>query len=514
MRSPKTLTVEVANQFLEAPEDVSLQEYEVIEDAAAEALAKYNSSLYLDGLTSLSCSAANALVHHKGGYLSLNGITSLSEMSVGALGALLKYDGVIMLGGVQYLSEEAVGILAMHKGPLHLEGLTLFPDRPVDLTTLREPPPASMPKDRQESQDKHYGLGNGHETVDEFVLPPLDLLEQPTEPTAQSIVDDLKASAKVLQETVREFGIEVESGDITKGPTVTLFELHPLPGVRQENIAALSNNIAMAMRADKIRILTPVPGKGTVGVEVPNRLCTMVYLRDMLASDEWRNHVGKFPIMLGRDVRGQPIIDDLATMPHLLIASESGPSKSVCVNAILASLLYRYTPTDLRLILIDPQMMEMQHYKNLPHLLAPVVTDLKKTPLVLGWVIREMERRFQVFAKTGVRNITGFNSETQESDKLPFIVVIVDELADLMITIGKDVEMAIQRLTQLGRSVGIHLVVATQRPNVNVVTGVIKANIPARIAFHVASMQDSRVILDSPTVRLTGAAEYSAEIGN
>ena len=168
MRSPITLTVEVANQFLQAPENVSLQEYEVIEDAAAEALTKYNSSLYLDGLTSLSCSAANALVQHKGGYLSLNGITSLSEMSVGALGALLKYDGVIMLGGVQYLSEEAVGILAMHKGPLHLEGLTLFPDRPVDLTTLREPPPASMPKDGQGSQDKHYGLGNEHETVDEF----------------------------------------------------------------------------------------------------------------------------------------------------------------------------------------------------------------------------------------------------------------------------------------------------------------------------------------------------------
>ena len=309
-----------------------------------------------------------------------------------------------------------------------------------------------------------------HPLAEEYALPPLDFLEQPPEPAARNIVDDLKASAKILQDTIREFGIEVESGDVTKGPTVTLFELHPAPGVIIERIAALSNNIAMAMRAEKIRILAPVPGKGTVGVEVPNISRTTVYLRDMLESDEWRNHKGGIPIMLGRDVRGHPIIGDLAQMPHLLIAGASGSGTTVCVNAILASLLYRHTPKDLRLILIDPKMVEMQHYKNLPHLLAPVITDSKKVPLALGWVISEMEKRFQIFAKVDVRNITAFNSATQKSDKLPFIVVIVDELADLMVTVGKDFEMAISRLTALGRAAGIHLVVATQRPSVNVVT--------------------------------------------
>ena len=304
----------------------------------------------------------------------------------------------------------------------------------------------------------------------EYALPPLDLLEQPPESAARNIVDDLKASAKILKDTVSEFGIEVESGDVTKGPTITLFELHPAPGVLIDKIAALSNNIAMAMRAEKVRILAPVPGKGTVGVEVPNLSRTTVYLRDMLESDEWRNHKGGIPLILGRNVSGQPIIGDLAQMPHLLIAGASGSGKTVCVNAILASLLYRQTPADLRLILIDPKMVEMQHYKNLPHLLAPVITDSKKVPLALGWVISEMEKRFQLFAKVDVRNITAFNSATQKSDKLPFIVVIVDELADLMVTVGKDFEMAISRLTALGRAAGIHLVVATQRPSVNVVT--------------------------------------------
>ena len=353
-----------------------------------------------------------------------------------------------------------------------------------------------------------------HPLATGYTLPPLDFLEQPPEPVARNIVDDLKATAKILQDTIREFGIDVESGDVTKGSTVTLFELHPAPGVIIQRIAALSNNIAMAMRAEKVRILTPVPGKGTVGVEVPNISRTTVYLRDMLESNEWRNHKGGIPIMLGRDVSGHPIIGDLAQMPHLLIAGASGSGKTVCVNAILASLLYRQTPADLRLILIDPKMIEMQHYKNLPHLLVPVVTESKKVPLVLGWVIRELERRFQLFARAGARNITGFNSETQKSDKLPFIVVIVDELADLMITIGKDVEMAIQRLTQLGRAAGIHLVVATQRPSVHVVTGVIKANIPARIAFQVASMQESRVILDSPGAeKLLGKGDMLYEPG-
>ena len=404
-------------------------------------------------------------------------------------------------------------------------------------------PPIPKPKRERPPEIEKSVLGGATAGEGEqFVLPPFSLLEKPPEPAARNIVDDLKASAKVLKDTVREFDIEVESGDVTKGPTVTLFELHPAPGVRVEKIAALSNNIAMAMRAEKVRILAPVPGKGTVGVEVPNLSRTTVYLRDMLESPEWKSHKGGIPVAVGRDVNGHSIIGDLAQMPHLLIAGATGSGKTVCVNAILASLLYRYTAEDLRLVLIDPKMVEMQHYNTLPHLVVPVVTEAKKVPLALGWVIREMEKRFQIFAKVGARNITGFNARDRKPvappaadkleqeelpievprdfdiiipDKLPFIVVVVDELADLMITIGKDVEMAIQRLTQLGRAAGIHLIVATQRPSVNVVTGVIKANIPARIAFQVASMQDSRVILDSPGAeKLLGKGDMLYEPGS
>ena len=405
-------------------------------------------------------------------------------------------------------------------------------------------PPVPKPKRERPPEIEKSVLGGATAgDGEQFVLPPFSLLEKPPEPAARNIVDDLKASAKILKDTVREFDIEVESGDVTKGPTVTLFELHPAPGVRVEKIAALSNNIAMAMRAEKVRILAPVPGKGTVGVEVPNLSRTTVYLRDMLESPEWKSHKGGIPVAIGRDVNGHSIIGDLAQMPHLLIAGATGSGKTVCVNAILASLLYRYTAEDLRLVLIDPKMVEMQHYNTLPHLVVPVVTEAKKVPLALGWVIREMEKRFQIFAKVGARNITGFNARDKKPtppppsadkaeqeelpievprdfdiiipDKLPFIVVVVDELADLMITIGKDVEMAIQRLTQLGRAAGIHLIVATQRPSVNVVTGVIKANIPARIAFQVASMQDSRVILDSPGAeKLLGKGDMLYEPGS
>jgi DNA segregation ATPase FtsK/SpoIIIE, S-DNA-T family len=410
--------------------------------------------------------------------------------------------------------------------------------------------PVLKPKREKKSEPAEPGLiaGASADIGEQFVLPSMDLLEQPPAFEQRSIVDDLKGRAQILRDTVREFGIEVESGDVTKGPTVTLFELHPAPGVRVEKITALSSNIAMAMRAEKVRILAPVPGKGTVGVEVPNHDRTTVYLRDMLESEEWQKTNKAIPVALGRDVKGHAIFGDIANMPHMLVAGATGSGKTVCINAILASLLYRFTAEDLRLVLVDPKMVEMQHYNALPHLIVPVVTEAKKVPLALGWVIREMEKRFQIFAKVGVRNISGFNSRQKQTpkpaaqaeaekndkpqqeelkievprdseliipEKLPFIVVVVDELADLMATVGKDVEMAIARLTALGRAAGIHLIVATQRPSVNVVTGVIKANIPSRIAFQVASMQDSRVILDSPGAeKLLGKGDMLYEPGS
>ena len=369
---------------------------------------------------------------------------------------------------------------------------------------------------------------------EEYVLPTIDLLSKPPALAQRSVMEDLKTSAKVLKDTLGDFGIEVESGDVTKGPRVTLFEVYPAPGVKVEKISSLSNNIALAMRAEKVRILTPVPGKGTVGVEVPNSTTTAVYLRDILESDEWINTKAKIPLALGRDVKGNPIIADLADMPHMLIAGATGSGKTVCMNSILAALLYRFTAEDLRLVLIDPKMVEMQQYNTLPHLVVPVVTEAKKVPLALGWVIREMEKRYQIFAKVGVRNIASFNARPKQKElplinapvadvtagestapapepkievprdfeliipeKLPFIVVVVDELADLMHTVPVEVESAIARLTALARAAGIHLIIATQRPSTDVVTGVIKSNIPARVAFQVSSMQDSRVILDA-----------------
>ena len=371
---------------------------------------------------------------------------------------------------------------------------------------------------------------------EQYVLPTLDLLEQPPAMAQRNVIEDLKANAEILRATLEDFGISVELGNVTKGPTITRYEVYPAPGVKVEKISSLSNNIALAMKAVNVRILTPVPGKGTVGIEVPNTTTTTVYLRDILESQEWRTTKARIPIALGRDVAGNPIISDLSDMPHLLVAGTTGSGKTVCVNVILASLLYRFTPVDLRLVLIDPKVVEMQHYNVLPHLIVPVVTEAKKVPLALRWVINEMEKRFQILAKAGVRNIASFNArpkqppkpkpeqkpaepETSENsevveqgvlkievprddelvipDKLPYIVIVIDELADLMLVAPVDVESAIARLAQLARAVGIHMVLATQRPSVDVVTGVIKANFPTRIAFQVASKQDSRVILDA-----------------
>jgi S-DNA-T family DNA segregation ATPase FtsK/SpoIIIE len=344
-----------------------------------------------------------------------------------------------------------------------------------------------------------------------------------------------------MQQTLAQFDIEVSLGDITKGPTITRYELHPAPGVKLEKIVALNNNIAAALKAERINILAPVPGKSSVGVEVPNAVKTKVIMRDLLESEEWRNSKARIPLALGKDVYGHPIVADLAEMPHLLIAGSTGSGKSVCINAIISSLLYRFSPDQVRFVMIDPKVVELQHYNTLPHLVVPVVTDPKKVILALRWVVNEMEKRYQIFARVGVRNIGSFNSRPKNKplpksepelpltvkkekvepgaegfavevdeeivvpreedivipEKLSYIVVIIDELADLMLVAPADVEMAIARITQMARAAGIHCIVATQRPSVDVITGVIKANIPARIAFQVAAKVDSRTILDA-----------------
>jgi DNA segregation ATPase FtsK/SpoIIIE, S-DNA-T family len=376
---------------------------------------------------------------------------------------------------------------------------------------------------------------------EDYVLPGIDLLEEHSlEARTAADPSELQEVQQVLIDTLAQFGIAVGPGDITKGPTITRYEVYPAKGVRVDKIVSLERDLARATRAERINILAPIPGKDTVGIELANSRKVTVKLRELFQSTDWESakEHAKIPLALGKDVYGKTIIADLAQMPHLLVAGTTGSGKSVCINALIASMLFRFTPEEMRFVIIDPKMVEMQSYQSLPHLAFPIVTDPKKVLLALRWVIDEMERRYKIFARVGVRNVVGFNArpkkktqkeldadvvesgvspdrarksaeasdaaaikvpregEEEVPDKIPYVVVIIDELADLMQTAPADVENAIARITQMARAAGMHVIVATQTPRADVITGVIKANIPSRIAFQVASKIDSRVILD------------------
>ena len=370
----------------------------------------------------------------------------------------------------------------------------------------------------------------------DYVFPPVPLLAEASD-SSGSAPEDHAGTMNALVRTLKEFSVEVIPGEIHTGPVITRYEVTPAPGVRVEKIVNLDKNIALGLKALSVRILAPVPGKGTVGIEVPNKISQPVCMRDIIESKAWAEANAEIPIVLGKDVTGKPMVMDLTKMPHVLIAGSTGSGKTVCINAIIASLLYHSGPEDLRFIMVDPKVVEMQMYNALPHMLIPVVTDAKKVPGALKWLIAEMEHRYQIFAKSNVRNIAGFNAKiaknkeeqakAEEMDanmsaeeraalnevsqmevprdddafeiprkKLPYIVCVIDELADLMMVAPADIETCIARLAQLARAAGIHLILATQRPSVNVITGVIKANLPSRISFKVASKVDSRTILD------------------
>ena len=367
----------------------------------------------------------------------------------------------------------------------------------------------------------------------DYHFPTLELLMEPPEEISNGDEDHME-KARRLKETLSEFKIEVELGEVHTGPVITRYDIHPAAGVRVEKIANLDKNLAMALRSESVRILAPVPGKGCVGVEVPNAQPAPVCLKEILQSRAWADANAEIPIVLGKEASGKPLVADLTKMPHLLVAGSTGSGKTVCINAIIASLCYHSSPEDVRFIMVDPKIVEMKVYNDLPHMLIPVVTEPKKVPGALKWLLVEMERRYQIFSKIGVRNIAGFNAKilkdkeekakaqlmdaemTAEEraalssiqvprdddaleipeNKLPYIVCIIDELADLMMVAQADVETGIARLAQLARAAGIHLIIATQRPSVNVITGVIKANLPSRISFRVASYRDSQTILD------------------
>ncbi|MGB3813003.1 MAG: DNA translocase FtsK, partial [Shinella sp.] len=398
------------------------------------------------------------------------------------------------------------------------------PRQPPQTASARVVPPAARPKPGQrierEAQTSLVG-------PDGFQLPPIHLLAEPRGPVRDATLsaDALEQNARMLEGVLEDFGVKGEIIHVRPGPVVTLYELEPAPGIKSSRVIGLADDIARSMSAIAARVAV-VPGRNAIGIELPNQSRETVYLRELIASRDFETSKARLAMALGKTIGGEPVISDIAKMPHLLVAGTTGSGKSVAINTMILSLLYRLKPEQCRLIMIDPKMLELSVYDGIPHLLSPVVTDPKKAVVALKWTVREMEERYKKMSKIGVRNIDGFNSrveqalakgeniartvqtgfdrqtgeaiyETEEFDlqPMPYIVVIIDEMADLMMVAGKDIEGAVQRLAQMARAAGIHVIMATQRPSVDVITGTIKANFPTRISFQVTSKIDSRTIL-------------------
>ncbi len=378
-------------------------------------------------------------------------------------------------------------------------------------------PKIKTPKKKKEAADPRQELFDSvNEStpagVDDYVLPRLGLLQQSDDISYDDQEEDAYRTSQLLEDTFREFGFDIKVSHIELGPVITQYELELAAGLRLSKITGLADDLAIALRVPSVRIVAPIPGKNTVGIEVPNETRQVVRLRDVIEESDTSSSKMNIPVFLGKDVSGNPMVVDLAKMPHLLIAGRTGTGKSVCLNAIICSILMCCRPDEVRMLMIDPKMVELSGYGRLPHLMHPVITDMKKAEAILAWAVEKMEERYSLLAKVGVRHINSFNDlgrdevmrrlEIEEEDnasvpeKLPFIVIVADEMADLMMTAGKDVEQHIIRLAQKSRAVGIHLILATQKPTVDVITGLIKSNLPARLSFQVASKTDSRVVLD------------------
>ena len=382
------------------------------------------------------------------------------------------------------------------------------PDTKEDHTDFPEPtkPPEPVKRKRRPSVGgaEAVSVPKTEETED-YVFPPTTLLKSPGKGQAGDSNEHLKNTAAKLQKTLHDFGVEVTINHISCGPTVTRYELTPQQGVKVSKILSLSDDIKLNLAAADIRIEAPIPGKSAIGIEVPNKTNTAVLLRELLESQAFLRHKSPLAFAVGKDIAGQPVVTDIGKMPHLLIAGATGSGKSVCINTLILSILYKSPPEDVKFIMIDPKVVELSVYNGIPHLFIPVVTDPKKAAGALNWAVSEMTERYQKFAELGVRDLAGYNSrvetmpepeEGERPKKMPRLIIIVDELADLMMVAQNEVEDSICRLAQLARAAGIHLIIATQRPSVNVITGLIKANMPSRIALSVTSGVDSRTILD------------------
>ncbi|HQP12808.1 MAG TPA: DNA translocase FtsK 4TM domain-containing protein, partial [Candidatus Omnitrophota bacterium] len=365
-------------------------------------------------------------------------------------------------------------------------------DSPESLTASTAP---SKPRIHitKSKEPEDTGASSRPNVVGEYTVPSLDLLSSPPQISTTRLQSDLEEGARTLENTLNDFNVSARVADIERGPVITRYELEPAPGVKIQRITTLSDDIALAMRAAAVRIVAPIPGKNRVGIEVPNSSTAAVFLKEVLQGSNFQKSKSKLMLAIGKDISGHPIVADLGDMPHLLIAGTTGAGKTVCVNSLIMSVLFNATPDEVKFLMVDPKMVELTQYNDIPHMLCPAVTDHKKVSPALNWVVGEMENRYQLLSKAGVRNIKAYHARGLN---LPYIIIIIDELADLMQVSAKTVESAITRLAQLSRAVGIHLILATQRPSVDVITGVIKANFPARISFKVASKVDSRTVLD------------------
>jgi len=360
---------------------------------------------------------------------------------------------------------------------------------------VKEPPrPKSALIEKGLAWQETFDFGKGG--AQSFQLPPVGLLSVPPAAERTRTREELEGNASTLKRKLQDFGVDGHIVQASPGPVITSYEFEPAAGVKVSQVVNLSDDLALAMKAAAVRIIGPIPGRGTVAVEVPNPEQAVVYLREILVSAEFADAKGKLPLALGKDTTGNPVVSDLAAMPHLLIAGSTGSGKSVGLNTMICSLLYKASPAEVRFLFIDPKRLELGIYEGIPHLLAPVVTDAKEAAMRLKWIVGKMDERYKLLQGKAVRNIEGFNREVPAEERIPYWVVVVDELADLMMVSAGEVQNSLVRLAQIARAVGIHLIVATQRPSVDVVTGLIKANFPTRIAFQVASKVDSRTVLD------------------
>lgn len=375
--------------------------------------------------------------------------------------------------------------------------------------------PAAVPATiRRSAQDEENDFVIKTSKSGKWIAPPLEMLHSDNDHPKSG---DINANVNIIKRTLSNFGIDVEMGEVSIGPTVTQYTLRPAVGVKLSKITTLQSDLSLALAAHPIRVEAPIPGKSLIGIEVPNKKSALVGLRDLFDNDDFKKSNYFLPIVLGRNVAGFPVYAGLEKMPHLLVAGATGSGKSVCINTVILSLLYKHSPDILKFIMVDPKRVELSLYNGIPHLITPVITDNKKVIHALRWAVREMEHRYEMISQCGARDIFSYNAKqaVKKETLMPFIVIVIDELADLMAAYGRDVEGAIVRLAQMSRAVGIHLLVSTQRPSVEVITGLIKANITSRIAFQVASSVDSRTILDnSGAERLLGNGDLLFQAGD